>query len=1351
MKKIFAFLAALLAAPVAYAAIGSGPGGQFLASPLNVSSGTVQSVNVTTITFHDGTKQTTAAVSGGGASALQVKVNGVQISSPTAAILFDANFTGSQSPTGTSNISLSPGSTLYIQNTGSPTPNATSYTLNVGSGTFAGPLYVRSGRYVATLLPSTTVPFQLTNSSSETVIIQIQGSGVNRWRIGSDVKALNSREFDIFNEATNQNSISISTNDVATFAGSINGNTLTASKPVKTDASKNLVSGLIDATTDITGVIPAGNLPTNIDYTNQAQTISGSKTFSSSQAFTNTVNVSSTFTLNNQAYQVEAATPTVISLKMWDTTNKVWISTPAITDAAQLGSTQTFTGANIHTGSTTFNGPVLANGSIGTAGYVLQTNGANAAPTWVASTASTASVILNNSGYQSGATYNIDGGTITGTLNLGTATFSGGSVINGSIGSVDGTLQFDASYSSGSGGSASSLTWAHTTSTNSNRLLLVSANWNNNGSKTVSSVTYGGVSLTLSTDTSASSQLGEGVYYLVNPGTGTQNIVITMSASCPGVGGISNSFYNVNQSTPLGTGAVHENVGSFVSSLYSTATSNTGELVIDFLNKQNTATGDPTAGASQTSLKNISYSAAGNGGYITSSSKAGSASVPMSWSWTGSERALLIAQPIKPASGSGVEATLALKSPNGTSQIIVTNTSTTVNNLLVVSASGIKWPNGTIQVSSPSSSGGSGGYALEPATVTPNLALGVLASTITVTSTGTFTGIVVSTISADGTLTVGPSAGAQLQFNSRESGNTPILHINKNVAGTDAGQLSFETMGSQKSYFKAVTNGWDIGVSTGNSATPTTRLFLSNQAANSAQMQFNSLFNGFQLDRSSITYFATTNNPVLDWATDGQLRVRNSSFTVDGPASIGSAMNMNSHLINNVTDPVSNQDAATKSYVDTIANGLNWKASAMFATNAALATNVYANGASGVGATLTGFAFGALTIDGYTPTIGQRILVKNEATTANNGIYTVTAVGSGAAFYVLTRATDFDQSAEIGAGDAVFIDSGTVNNDSAWAMTTNGTITVGTTAIVWSQFGATYSAGTGLSLSGTQFSLNTGSTNTWTAPQIFTSTTDVADGLLYGTSIKTANYTATSTDTVILSSGGLNTALTVTLPSITGNDRQVLTIEKVDRSTQPLTIAAAGTNTIASTATFKVWAPYSPVLLQANSTLNTWIPLHPLPTVDSVSGILADRNSGTVGVASTTYVRAFTVYNTQYELGCQFSVQTASNTELCDCGVLDSNGNRIGSAGLTIGKLSSTGTKQLLYTAPVLEIPGVYYRIFTKTGAVANITADGGSGSIGTTSFAATSPFSASYTLSSGAVDNNMWVINGVINGGATK
>lgn len=151
-------------------------------------------------------------------------------------------------------------------------------------------------------------------------------------------------------------------------------------------------------------------------------------------------------------------------------------------------------------------------------------------------------------------------------------------------------------------------------------------------------------------------------------------------------------------------------------------------------------------------------------------------------------------------------------------------------------------------------------------------------------------------------------------------------------------------------------------------------------------------------------------------------------------------------------------DAATlvsaKAYTDAVAQGLSIRDSCRLATAAALPTNVYSNGASGVGATLTAISTGTLTIDGVTAALGNRILVKNEVAGANNGIYTVTTAGAIGVLYVLTRATDYDQAADIFEGTFSFIEEGTANAASGYVLTTSGAVTVGTTALTFTQFSA---------------------------------------------------------------------------------------------------------------------------------------------------------------------------------------------------------------------------------------------------------------------------------------------------------
>lgn len=202
---------------------------------------------------------------------------------------------------------------------------------------------------------------------------------------------------------------------------------------------------------------------------------------------------------------------------------------------------------------------------------------------------------------------------------------------------------------------------------------------------------------------------------------------------------------------------------------------------------------------------------------------------------------------------------------------------------------------------------------------------------------------------------------------------------------------------------------------------------------------------------------------------------------------LSGTLNANSNSITNLPSPTNNGDAATKLYVDnavqTAAAGLDVKGSCVAATTANLAAT-YSNGASGVGATLTASANGTLTIDGFGPvTVGQRLLIKDQTTGLQNGIYSVTDAGSAGTPWILTRATDFNTAnpGNITPNAFTFIEQGTTQADTQWVLTTNAPITVGTTALTFSQFGASsaYVAGNGLNLTGNSFSVkpNTGAVN----------------------------------------------------------------------------------------------------------------------------------------------------------------------------------------------------------------------------------------------------------------------------------
>lgn len=157
------------------------------------------------------------------------------------------------------------------------------------------------------------------------------------------------------------------------------------------------------------------------------------------------------------------------------------------------------------------------------------------------------------------------------------------------------------------------------------------------------------------------------------------------------------------------------------------------------------------------------------------------------------------------------------------------------------------------------------------------------------------------------------------------------------------------------------------------------------------------------------------------------------------------------------------------SHLTGIFNSFNFKAAARLGTTAALPANSYNN----TNGTLTGLSIGALTIDGATANVNDRILVNNEADPARNGIYSVTA-NSALVVYVLTRTTDFDAAVEMSSGSAVFVTSGTANSSTGWVMD-NQVTTLGTDPITFVQFTGLgdVTAGTGLSKSGNTISLIT--------------------------------------------------------------------------------------------------------------------------------------------------------------------------------------------------------------------------------------------------------------------------------------
>jgi len=367
------------------------------------------------------------------------------------------------------------------------------------------------------------------------------------------------------------------------------------------------------------------------------------------------------------------------------------------------------------------------------------------------------------------------------------------------------------------------------------------------------------------------------------------------------------------------------------------------------------------------------------------------------------------------------------------------------------------------------------------------------------------------------------------------------------------------------------------------------------------------------------------------------------------------------------TAPTSANDLVNKTYVDAIAAGLTFHAACNLATTAALPTVTYSNGTAGVGATLTATANGALTVDSVAATIGNRILVKDQASALQNGVYTVTTVGDGSTPFLLTRATDMNTSGsgydQINAGNYFLITAGTVNTNTSWVQTTPLPITVGTTSLVFTQFasGATaYTAGAGLSLAGNQF---------------LVSNTAVAAGN-YGSASQVPTYSVNSrgqltaaANTNIAISGSQITSGTVAIANGgTGQSNQQAAINALAGAvTSGSFLRGNGTNVSMST----IQSTDVPTLNQ-NTT----------GTAANVTGLVAIANGGTGQNAKAAGFNALSPITSTGDLIIGTGVNTSSRLAISATvgHVLTSTGTTA-----TWQAPTSSGVTSVSVTAPVVD------------------------------------------------------------------
>lgn len=230
---------------------------------------------------------------------------------------------------------------------------------------------------------------------------------------------------------------------------------------------------------------------------------------------------------------------------------------------------------------------------------------------------------------------------------------------------------------------------------------------------------------------------------------------------------------------------------------------------------------------------------------------------------------------------------------------------------------------------------------------------------------------------------------------------------------------------------------------------------------------------------------------------------------------------------------------ATTAFVQTAITSIDSKDQVAYCSTAALPSCTYANGASGVGATLTATANGPLIIDGVTSllaAVGSRMLIAGQASGFQNGWYTLTQLGVVAVSpWILTRAVDSDQAAEIGPGYLTAVEAptgltpGTSNNQKVFLSAAPSPFVVGTDTVTFALVGGTYTAGTGLTLTGTQFSIDVayvGQTSITTLGTIGTGAWQGTKvGLAYGGT--NADLSGTGGTSQVLKQTGVGSAVTV--------------------------------------------------------------------------------------------------------------------------------------------------------------------------------------------------------------------------------
>lgn len=467
-----------------------------------------------------------------------------------------------------------------------------------------------------------------------------------------------------------------------------------------------------------------------------------------------------------------------------------------------------------------------------------------------------------------------------------------------------------------------------------------------------------------------------------------------------------------------------------------------------------------------------------------------------------------------------------------------------------------------------------------------------------------------TTTTGTGTITLSGSVGGFQDFSVIGNGNTTYYAIVDSINGDwEVGLGTYTASGttlSRDMVFESSNSGSLVPFAAGSK-----EVFVTYPAEKAIMVDGSSVLipNGSTIPNGNTTGTSSNTGSTL------VLRDANGDFA---------ARNITANQVTGLSSPSDSTDAVNKAYVDSlVAAGIHFHTPVRVESPIAL-TATYNNGTSGVGATLTNAGTQtALVIDGVAVSVSDRVLIYQQVDQTQNGIYTVTDIGSGSTNWVLTRATDADSYGIAGPdslseGSTVFVQQGATGAGETYTCNTQGTITFGTTNITFVQVSAAqiYSAdaATGITLTGTQFAISTvPAANGGTGQSSYTT-----GDLLYASGTTALSKLAGVVTGNVLLSGGIATA------PVWG---------KVGLATH-----ISGTLEIGNGGTGLTGTPTNGQLLIGNGTGYT------LSNISAGTAISVTNGAGTISIANTGVTSA--VAGTGISVSGATGAVTFTNTDL---------------------------------------------------------------------------------------------------------